>query len=146
MEHYSKNIEVRWSDLDPNFHLRHSVYYDWGAFIRISFMNESGLTPAVMQQEHIGPIIFREECVFKKEVRFNDAIEVNVTLLKSTPDAGRWTMVHEVWKNADTLSAVITIDGAWINTQFRKLAIPPQTFKSAFEKIPRADNFEWTIK
>ena len=27
---YTKPVEIRWSDLDPNFHLRHSVYYDYG--------------------------------------------------------------------------------------------------------------------
>ena len=146
MSAYSKKIEIRWSDIDPNFHLRHSVYYDFGAFVRISFMTANGLTPFVMQQEKIGPILFREECVFKREIHFNDAVDVNVQLVKSTKDMSRWTMVHEVWKNGDTLSALITIDGAWINTELRKLAIPPETFRQVFEQLPRAANFEMTIK
>ena len=146
MNNYSKKIEVRWSDIDPNFHLRHSVYYDWGAYVRIALFTESGLTPAVMQKEHIGPILFREECIFKREVHFNDSIEVSVQLSKSTADAARWTMIHEVWKNGDILSAIITIDGAWINTAQRKLAIPPEMFRKAFETMPRAENFEWIIK
>jgi len=28
----------------------------------------------------------------------------------------RWTMIHEIWKNNDTLGAIVTIDGAWIDT------------------------------
>lgn len=143
---YSKEIEIRWSDLDPNFHLRHSVYYDFGAFVRISLMTENGLTPFIMQQQKIGPILLREECVFKKEVHFNDTIEVNVKLVKSTTDIARWTMLHEVWKNGDTLSAIITIDGAWINTELRKLAIPPASFKQVFEQMPFSTGFEWIIK
>ena len=146
MNGYSKKIEIRWSDIDPNFHLRHSVYYDFGAFVRISFMTENGLTPFVMQQQQIGPILFREECVFKREIHFNDSVEVNVKLVKATHDMSRWTMVHEVWKNGDTLSAIITIDGAWINTAIRKLAIPPESFKQVFEQIPLVENFEWIIK
>jgi acyl-CoA thioester hydrolase len=146
MSSYSKKIEIRWSDIDPNFHLRHSVYYDFGAFVRISFMTENGLTPFIMQQQHIGPILFREECVFKKEIHFNDTVEVNIRLVKSTPDMSRWTMVHEVWKNGDTVSAIITIDGAWMNTELRKLAIPPESFQETFKQIPRAENFEWIIK
>ncbi len=146
MNTYSKKIEIRWSDIDPNFHLRHSVYYDFGAFVRIGFMTDNGLTPFVMQQNHIGPILFREECVFKREILFNDTVEVDLHLVKSTPEMDRWTMVHEVWKNGDTLSALITIDGAWIDTEKRKLAIPPESFKQIFEKIPRAKNFEWIIK
>lgn len=144
MKGYSKKIEVRWSDLDPNFHLRHSVYYDWGAYIRISFLTDNGLTPALMQQERIGPILLREECIFKREVHFNDSIEVNVQLTKSNPNGARWSMVHEIWKNGDTLSAIITIDCAWLNTESRKLATPPDHFRKVFDHIPKADNFEWT--
>lgn len=146
MKGYSKKIEVRWSDLDPNFHVRHSVYYDWGASVRISLLAENGLTPHMMLEHHMGPILFREECVFKREVHYNDLIEVNMQLTKSTRDAGRWTMVHEIWKNGDTLSAVITVDGAWINTERRKLTVLPQNFREQFENIPRAENFEWIIK
>lgn len=50
MEQFSKEIQIRWSDLDPNFHLRHSVYYDWGAWCRVEFLNEFGLTAEVMTQ------------------------------------------------------------------------------------------------
>lgn len=109
---YNKQVEIRWSDLDPNFHLRHSVYYDWGAFVRISFLNEHGITPVAMMQHHIGPIIFREECGFKKEIHLEDKITVNLQLMKSKKDGSRWTMQHEVWKNGNILCAVITIDGA----------------------------------
>ena len=146
MNGYSKKMEVRWSDIDPNFHVRHSVYYDWGASVRISLLAANGLTPLSMLQHHIGPILFREECVFKREVYYNDLIEVNMQLTKSTSDAGRWTMVHEIWKNGDTLSAVITVDGAWIHTELRKLTVLPPNFREHFEKIPRAENFEWVIK
>ena len=65
-------VQVRWADLDPNFHLRHSVYYDWGAYCRILFLNGYNMTTEVMKHLNIGPIIFREECVFKKEIRFGD--------------------------------------------------------------------------
>lgn len=146
MSGYSKKIEIRWSDIDPNFHLRHSVYYDFGAFVRVAYMTDNGLTPLIMQQQQIGPILFREECVFKREIHFNDVVEVNVQLVKSTPDMSRWTMIHEVWKNGDTLSAIITIDGAWINTALRKLAVPPEFFKQVFEQMPRTENFEYIIK
>ena len=31
MASFIKEISFRWSDLDPNFHVRHSAYYDFGA-------------------------------------------------------------------------------------------------------------------
>jgi acyl-CoA thioester hydrolase len=146
MKSYSKQVEVRWSDLDPNFHLRHSVYYDWGAFIRLLFLNEHGLTPSVLQQFHFGPILFREECVFKREILFGDRVEVNLHLSKSRRDFSRLSIIHEIWKNHEILSAIVTVDVAWIDTKLRKLTVPPPLIHQAFDPIPRTENFEWMDK
>lgn len=143
MENYSRNVEIRWSDLDPNFHLRHSVFYDWGAFLRICFLNEHQLSPKVLMENNFGPIVFREECVFKKEVLFGDIISVNLQLQKSRRDGSRWTMLHEVWKNETTLAAILTIDGAWMDTTIRKLTKPPEIVLNTFEIIPKTIDFQW---
>lgn len=141
MTNYFKQIEIRWSDLDPNFHLRHSAYYDFGAYCRVAFMNEHGLTPQVMAHNHIGPVIFREECVFKKEIKFGDVVKINLVVEKSTADFSRWTMTHEVWKN-DILSAIITVDGAWMDTVKRKLTVSPDSFKEVFALISKDRSHE----
>ena len=141
MEEYSKKPEIRWADLDPNFHVLHSKYYDFGAYCRMAFVTEHGITPALMIEKNIGLIIFREECLFKREIKFGDALRVNLKLSKCTPDAGRWSMIHELWINGDILAAVITIDGAWMDTKIRKLTIPPGEFKKEFDAIPKTENF-----
>lgn len=143
MKNYTKDIQIRWSDLDPNFHLRHSVYYDWGAFCRIEFLTEYGLTTDTLQQLHFGPILFREECVFKKEVRSGDKITIDLTLLKARKDYSRWTIKHQVIKNENVVAAVITLDGAWIDTIERKLALPPPVAQKVFSEMPLDVNFQW---
>ena len=75
---YIKNVEIRWSDLNPNFHLRHSVHSDFGAYCRMSFLNDAGITPVLMIQLRTGPVIFREEAVFKKEIKFGETIHINL--------------------------------------------------------------------
>ncbi len=141
MKEFIKKLEVRWADLDPNFHMLHSKYYDLGASCRMAYLVEKGITPSFMKQHHIGPIIFREECIFKREISFGDEITVNVRMQKLMSDGSRWTMVHEVWKNGDTLAALMTCDGAWMNTQLRKLAIPPAEVMKIFEDAPRTKDF-----
>ncbi len=143
MKEYKKKVEIRWSDIDPNYHLRHSVYYDWGTFVRLCFLNERGLTPAVMMKHNINPVLLREEAVFKREIHFGDSIEVYLYLSKCKKDLTRWTMTHNIIKNGETLSAIITIDSAWIDTQKRKLTNPPEAFKKVFDTIPKTENFEW---
>src|SRR5688572_7921595 len=108
MSSYIKPIEIRWSDLDPNFHLRHSVYYDFGAYIRFSFLEEHGLTSSFMIKHQFGPILFREECVFKREIRKDDVITIDVQLLKARPDHSRWTIQHRIIKNGDEIAALVT--------------------------------------
>jgi len=139
---YSKNVEIRWSDLDPNYHVRHSCYYDWGAYCRLAFMDEHGLTTALMQQHHVGPIIFREECVFKREIKFGNSVEIKLFMHRVSADYRKWTMQNEIWVNGDTLAAVLTIEGAWMDTQLRKVAAPPDVFKEGFAIIPKTEGFQ----
>jgi acyl-CoA thioester hydrolase len=143
MNDYTKTIQIRWSDLDPNFHLRHSVYYDWGAFCRIEFLNEQQLTAEVMIKHGFGPILFREECTFRKEIRLGDEVKIHLHLLKARKDYSRWSIQHHITKNNDLLAAIINVDGAWINTIERKLTSPPEIVRHVFDKMPKSEQFEW---
>lgn len=143
MEKFQMDVQLRWSDLDPNFHLRHSVYYDWGALCRITFLNQHGLTADVMTRLNLGPILFREECVFRKEVRSGDAVSIDVKLLKARTDFSRWSFQHRILKSETTVAALLTVDGAWLNTALRKLATPPEEIKAVFEAMPKSEEFAW---
>jgi acyl-CoA thioester hydrolase len=144
MEEFKLDIQLRWSDLDPNFHLRHSVYYDWGALCRVDFLDRYELNAYAMQRLQVGPILFREECVFKREIRSGDKITIDLKLLKSRTDYSRWSIQHTIRKNGETVSAILTVDGAWINTTQRKLAVPPLEVDKAFREMPLEGNFQWT--
>jgi acyl-CoA thioester hydrolase len=143
MDVYKKSLEIRWGDLDPNFHVLHSKYYDFGAYIRMCFLTEQGLSLHVMAGYQIGPILFREEGVFKREIKFGDKTDITLQMLKARKDGSRWTMQHHIYINEQTLAAIITVDGAWINTERRRLATPPPLFAEVFDKIPKNKAFEW---
>ena len=143
MQEFIKAIQVRWSDLDPNVHLRHSVYYDWGAFCRIAFLEQYSLSTEVMQRLQIGPVLFREECIFRREIRLGDPVNINLQVLKAKRSYSRWTIQHTVVKNGDTVSAVITVDGAWLDTAKRKLITPPKEVIETFAQMPISENFQW---
>ena len=143
MKEFIRPIQVRWSDLDPNFHLRHSIYYDWGALSRIEFLDQHGLTTALMEKLNFGPILFREECIFKREIHLNDKVTIDLQLLKSRRDYSRWTIQHTIFKNADTISAILTCDGAWLDKVQRKLAIPPEEARVVFKEMPVHTDFQW---
>ena len=146
MNKFTYPVQIRWADLDPNFHLRHSVYYDWGAYCRISFFYAHNLTADVLRQLNIGPIIFREECVFKKEIRFGDEITVDMTLTRARKDFSRWSVRHQVIKNKEVVSAILTLDLAWLNVSERKLAIPTKEVCAVIDALPKDESFEWLEK
>lgn len=143
---YKKNIQIRWSDLDPNFHVLHSKYYDFGAYCRMAFFVEHGLTPALMKQYQFGPILFREEAVFRKEISFGEEISIDLKLKSVSADYSRWSMEHQILKEGAVLSAVMNIDGAWINTQLRKLTTPPAELLHIFDTAPKTADFTVTGK
>jgi len=143
MENFKKEVQVRWSDLDPNVHLRHSVYYDWGAFCRIAFLDEHKLSTELMQRLQIGPILFREECIFKKEIRLGDKVTISLQILKAKKDFSRWTIQHTIIKNEEIIAAILTVDGAWLDTAKRKLATPPVEVFNVFSEMPLDENFQW---
>lgn len=139
---FTKELSIRWSDLDPNFHVRHSVYYDFGAQHRIEILEQLGLTMKVMQEQFFGPILFREECVFRREIRLNSKVFISTKMGKMKDDASRWTIVHELKNENDQLYATISVDGAWIDMKLRKLAIPtPKIVAEIMSLIPKSDNF-----
>ena len=140
---FSKELSFRWSDLDPNFHVRHSAYYDFGAQHRKEILESLGLTMKVMQAQGCGPILFREECVFRKEIKLSDKIFMRTKTSKVNADASRWSIVHEFMNEDNKLCATITVDGAWMDLKLRKLASPtPAIAIEALSSMPKSDTFE----
>ena len=136
MDEFKLPVQLRWSDLDPNFHVRHSAYYDWGALCRIDFLTQHGLDSMVMKELQFGPILFREECIFKREIKMEDQIMIDLRLIQHKEDYSRWSIRHRITNTDDTLCALLTVDGAWINTQRRKLATPPAKVVEVFAAMP----------
>lgn len=146
MEKYSKTMQIRWSDIDQNRHLRHSVYYDFGALVRISFLSEQGLTTKKLEELAIGPILFREEAIFRREIKLEESITVNVELTKMTHDFSRWSVRHHFTKDDGTVAAIVTMDGAWIDLKTRKLTVPNDFVQSVFDSIPKSDNLKMELR
>jgi acyl-CoA thioester hydrolase len=142
MERFMLPIQIRWSDIDQNRHLRHSVYYDYGAMVRMKYLNSRGLTTEKMEELQVGPILFREEALFKKEIKMEDRISVDLEIVGCRADYSRWTLRHNFFKDEEILVAVINMDGAWLDLIKRKLAQPPEFVKDIFRAIPKSQDFK----
>jgi len=113
---------------------------------RINFFNTHGLTSEKLEELKIGPVIFREEAIFKREIKLRNRVEIDVELVKATPDFGQWTLRHNFIKEDGTLAALLTLDGAWFDIVKRKLTIPDIFVQNVFDAFPKSDDFQMVIK
>jgi acyl-CoA thioester hydrolase len=139
---FEKKIELRWSDLDPNFHLKHSIYYDLAVQFRLEMMTQAGLTVEKMKTELISPILFREEAIFKKEILYGDTIFINLKLAKGNETFSKWGFRHELYKADGTCCSILNVEGAWLNLKTRKLAMPPAFIIEFGKSLPKTDDYQ----
>lgn len=135
MEHYT--AQVMWAQIDGNMHLRHSAYADFATQARMFELEKLGITADDFLREKMGPILFREETIYLREVKPNETITVKVAITKCLPDASRWTIRHELFRGDGVKAAEVIIDGAWMSTETRKLAVPPASIADKFLQLPQ---------
>ena len=126
--------------------MRHSAYYDFGAVARVNFLVHHGLDTSKFEEMKIGIILFREEALFKREIIYSDKIEIDVEITKASKDFSRWSLRHRIFKNGETVAAIINVDGAWIDMVKRKLTVPNELIQQAFSMFPKANDFEEIVR
>jgi len=133
---------TRWADFDPNNHMRHTAYNDYAAESRARFFQANGLSLKEFNTLGIGPILFKEETNFYREINLGDDITVEVLLKGASTHGERFKFVHKLYRKDGILAAEIEIYGAWMDLSERKLALPPKIILEVFEKLTRTDDFE----
>lgn len=141
MESFFYEGQVMWSQVDANMHLRHSAYADFAAQARLMMLEKLGFTAKLFQQYKIGPILFREELIYLREVSANDRIKVSCELTRMRSDGSRWSFTQEIFRGDGVKAAIIHVDGAWMDVEKRKLTGLPETLLAAFESVPKREGF-----
>lgn len=145
MSKITTTLNIRWADIDANRHLRHSVYYDLAAAARTRFLNDQGLTSQKLEEFQLGPILFREEAIFRREIKLEDKITLDIFLVKATADFSRWALRHHFIKEDGTIATILNVEGAWMDLVKRKLAAPNEFIRTIFEEYPKSDDFQLII-
>ena len=57
---FEVDFNTKWSDFDPNRHMRHTAYNDYAAEARIRYFAHVGHPVDELAKDHIGPILFEE--------------------------------------------------------------------------------------
>ncbi len=134
---------VLWSQLDVNRHLRHSAYADFATQARLELLNQSGLSIDRMAELNLGPVLFREETRYHREISAADTIQVSCLLHRARKDGSRWTFEQKIYKSDGVLAATVSVEGAWMDLQQRKLTQLPESLAEAFHRLDRTPDFDW---
>ena len=138
---YRQKFTTKWADFDPNRHMRHSAYYDYAAEIRVRFFSHYGYAIEEFAKWHIGPILFKEEASFYKEISLGEDIEVDMKLEAASENLERWRFTHNIIKADGAIAATVKVYGAWIDTHKRKLTAPPEAFIRIFKDLAKTADF-----
>ena len=142
---FKVTFPTKWSDFDPNRHMRHTAYNEYAAEVRIRYFAEHHFSIEEFTKHNIGPVLFTEETSFRKEIHIGEDISVNIKLSGLSENNERWKIIHEVFNEAGKLSAVIKVYGAWIDLTKRKLTFLPKEAQHLFLHAERTNDFEKII-
>ncbi len=138
---FSTDCEVRWADLDANAHARHTAYMDWATTCRLAAFAAVGLTMERLAELGVGPVIFREETDYLREVAGGDRITATFEMAGSSPDWKHWQIRHRLYRRDGVQCAVVVVRGAWMSLAERRVITPPAEIVAAAQRLPRAVDF-----
>ncbi|MEQ1800719.1 MAG: thioesterase family protein [Gammaproteobacteria bacterium] len=142
MAAFTATCEVRWADLDVNGHARHTAFMDWATHCRVSAFAAHGITLARFSELGVGPVIFREEADYLREVVGNDRVTVDFAFTGGSADWKHFRIRHLLTRLDGVHCATVVVRGSWLNLRERKVVAPPEPIFQACEALPRAADFE----
>lgn len=136
------SFPTRWADFDPNNHMRHTAYNDYAAESRVRFFSAYGISLREFNKLNIGPVLFREETNFFREIVLGDNLTVEI-LLKGISELGeRFKFLHKIYRGDGVLAAEIEVYAAWLDLSKRKLTTPPESVCKVLNKLGKSVDFE----
>lgn len=139
---YSKQFDIRWSDIDANKHLGNSSYVDFMSHTRMSFLQENGISLEVMNGLNLGPVALYEHIYYYREVLSGDPISVSLDVCGYTNDGRFIKIEHNFFDREGRNLASSEMLFSWIDITSRKLGRIPEELLVKIRAFPKAENFK----
>ncbi|RMA66148.1 acyl-CoA thioesterase [Ulvibacter antarcticus] len=143
---YTKEFEIRWSDVDANRHLRNSAYIDFMSHTRMSFFMDIGYGQRELAQLNLGPVALHEHMYYFKEVFPGTPVKVSLQLKSISEDGMFFEFIHNFYDAKGRNVARCEMMGAWIDLTTRKLTGLPKELFGYLEGLDKTDDFRIMTK
>jgi acyl-CoA thioester hydrolase len=143
---YTKEFEIRWSDVDANRHLRNSAYTDYMSHTRMSFFSDKGFGQLELAKLNIGPIALSEHMYYFKEAFPGNPIRVSLQLKGISENGMFFEFLHNFYDHKGRNLARCEMMGAWIDLKERKLRGISTELFDYLEGMDKAPSFKIITK
>ncbi len=134
-------FRVGWSDLDGNAHMGNSSYLDYASNTRMLFFANQGFSLSRFASEKFGPVIVRDELVYRKELRLMDEFKVDFEAVGISQDGARFRVRNTFRNPYGEILATVTSEGVWFDLERRRPRAPPFDLGSLMRNLKRSSDF-----
>jgi acyl-CoA thioester hydrolase len=132
---------VGWGDLDGNNHLANTAILDRAADARLMLFAERGFPGTRFSAEGVGPVIVRDELVYRKELRLLEEFDVDVAVVGLSADGVRWSLRNTLRNASGEVTCIVTSEGVWFDLVARKPRAPPPALDAIQRSLPKGPDF-----
>ncbi len=139
--YFEQRYHVGWSDLDGNAHMGNASYLGYASDTRIHYFAQHGFTLARFASERFGPVVVRDELVYRKELRLMDEFVVDFELVGLSEDGMRFKVRNNFRNVSGDVVASVTAEGVWFGLEHRRPLVPPSDLDALMRALRRAEDF-----
>jgi acyl-CoA thioester hydrolase len=140
-DRFEQRFHVSWGDLDGNAHMGNTSYLDRAADTRMHYFAQNGFTVKRFAAERFGPVVVRDELVYRKELRLLEEFKVDLELAGLSQDGVRFMLRNTFRNAANEIAATVTSEGVWFDLERRRPRPPPADLNGLMRALRRADDF-----
>ena len=89
----------------------------------------------------IGPVVLRDEILYRRELRFQDEFTLSVALAGLSEDGSRLRLHNRIYRADGSFAASITSDGIWFDLRQRRRVAPPERLLAVLHAMERTEPF-----
>ena len=131
-----------WKDIDFNQHMRNTAFLEKIDDVRLMFFTDNGFSMREFARLRIGPVVFRDEVDYMKEVNLLDEIKVTIATGGLSEDVSHYIIRNEMFRADGKMTARVTSHGTWFDLVERKIVAPPKELASIFQALPKTEDYK----
>ncbi len=139
---YRPAFTVRWRDVDALGHMANTAYLDVCVDVRFGFFAAHGAAGAELLAARVGPVVRLDEVEYFRELRFQDAYEVDFELDGMSDDGSHFRLRNRFYRATGERAAEVRSTGGWLDLERRRLIAAPPAILDALLALPRTRSFE----